>query len=142
MVSICQDQWGPKVSAFAVHFRLLILIPEISRAGVVPESPEFFALLEVLLQSPATILHGFYGHAGNAYGSTSLSEASEFLSKEVESVNIAAKSALEVISSSYPEAVVSKPFVLSVGSTPTAHAANAETRKQLSELLYGVLDVS
>ncbi len=126
---------------FPLHFRPSALILDSSRAGVIPESTEFLALLEVLLKSQATILHGFYGHAGNAYGSTSLSEASEFLSKEVESVNIAAKSALEVISSSYPEAVISKPFVLSVGSTPTAHAANAETRKQLSELLYGDLEL-
>ncbi|KAF8971342.1 hypothetical protein BDZ97DRAFT_1786008 [Flammula alnicola] len=112
-----------------------------NRAGVVPQSAEFSALLEVLLKSPAVILYGFYGHAGNAYGSTSLSEASIFLSHEVESVNIAAKSALEMISSSYPGAVVSKPFVLSVGSTPTAHAASAETRKLLSEVLHGVLEL-
>lgn len=129
------------MSVFTAHFQPSILIPEISRAGVIPESAEFIALLEVLLKSPATILHGFYGHAGNAYGSTSLPEASEFLSNEVESVNIAAKSALQMISSSHHEAVISKPFVLSVGSTPTAHAADAETRKLLSELLYGVLEL-
>ncbi|KAF9475980.1 hypothetical protein BDN70DRAFT_883004 [Pholiota conissans] len=112
-----------------------------NRAGVIPGSSDFFGLLETSLKSPAIILHGFYGHAGNAYGSTSLSEASEFLSKEVESVNDAAKSALELISSTYPNAVVSNPFVLSVGSTPTAHAASAEARKALSKILHGVLEL-
>lgn len=112
-----------------------------SRAGVIPGSPDFLSLLDVSLQSPAILLHGFYGHAGNSYGSTSLSEASEYLSQEVESVNAAAKSALEMISSTHPDAVVSNPFVLSVGSTPTAHAASAEARKALAKLLHGVLEL-
>ena len=93
------------------------------------------------MKSPAITLHGFYGHAGNSYGSKSLSEASEFLSKEVDSVNTAAKSALDMIVNSYPDAVVSKPFVLSVGSTPTAHAASAETKQLLSQMLYGALEL-
>lgn len=86
-------------------------------------------------------LHGFYGHAGNSYASTSLSEASAFLSGEVRSVNIAAKSALDLLKSGYPEASVSKPFVLSVGATPTAHSASAETRKLLSDVLHGALEL-
>jgi len=49
----------------------------------------------VLLQSYAINLQGFYGHAGNAYASTSLPEASEFFSGEVAEVNDAAKAALE-----------------------------------------------
>ncbi|KAF8202911.1 putative serine dehydratase domain-containing protein [Pholiota molesta] len=112
-----------------------------NRAGVIPGTPDFLNLLDVSLQSPAIVLHGFYGHAGNSYGSTSLSEASEYLSQEVESVNAAAKSALEMIASKHPNAVVSNPFVLSVGSTPTAHAASAEARKALAKLLHGVLEL-
>jgi len=112
-----------------------------SRAGVVPGSQEFLSLLEIVLSSQSTILYGFYGHAGDSYGSTSLSEASAFLSGEVESVNVAAKYALEAMDSYYSEAAVSRPFVLSVGSTPTAHAASAETRKLLSQILHGKLEL-
>ncbi|CAA7265829.1 unnamed protein product [Cyclocybe aegerita] len=112
-----------------------------NRAGVSPASKEFIFLIKAILKSPATSLHGFYGHAGNAYGSTSLPEASRYLSGEVESVNAAAKNALEIISQLDVEPSVTNPFVLSVGSTPTAHAASAETRNTLSQVLNGVLEL-
>ncbi|KAF9535443.1 putative serine dehydratase domain-containing protein [Crepidotus variabilis] len=113
-----------------------------NRAGILPTSPEFLQLVGAILKSSAVTLHGFYGHAGNAYGSTSLSEASGFLSGEVHSVNTAAKIALDLISQlGEREISVTQPFVLSVGSTPTAHAASAETRKLLSEALHGVLEL-
>ncbi|KAF5313039.1 hypothetical protein D9619_003555 [Psilocybe cf. subviscida] len=112
-----------------------------NRAGVYPDSPALTELVKVILASPAVTLHGFYGHAGNSYASTSLSEASAFLSGEVQCVNIAAKSALDLLKSGFPEASVSKPFVLSVGSTPTAHAASAEAKKLLSEVLHGALEL-
>ena len=94
-----------------------------------------------MLNSSAINLHGFYGHAGNAYASTSLPEASEFLSGEVAAVNDAAKAALEIISHSTPSATLTQPFVLSVGSTPTAHAASLDTRKLLAQILYGSLEL-
>ena len=112
-----------------------------SRAGVSPGSPEFYALVDALLQSSAINLHGFYGHAGNAYASTSLSEASNFLSGEVAAVNDAARAVLELISHSTPSASLTQPFILSVGSTPTAHAASIETRKTLSQVLHGTLEL-
>lgn len=114
---------------------------DISRAGVYPSSPEFLELIQFILKSTAVSLHGFYGHAGNSYGSTSLSEASHFLSGEVECVNTAAKLALSVMSKLEGTPSVTQPFVLAVGSTPTAHAASAETRKFLSEALYGTLEL-
>lgn len=95
-----------------------------------------------LLASPAISVHGFYGHAGNSYGSTSLCEASSFLSGEVQTVNRAAEIALEEISKQNSGIVHrSNPFVLSVGSTPTAHAASAEARKILSQTLHGNLEL-
>ncbi|KAJ3511409.1 hypothetical protein NLJ89_g4113 [Agrocybe chaxingu] len=115
--------------------------PTRCRAGLSPASKEFIFLVRAILKSPATSLHGFYGHAGNAYGSTSLPEASLYLSGEVESVNAAAKNALEIISQLDVEPSVTNPFVLSVGSTPTAHAASAETRNALSQVLNGVLEL-
>ncbi|KAF8905552.1 hypothetical protein CPB84DRAFT_1771704 [Gymnopilus junonius] len=112
-----------------------------NRAGVVPGSQEFSALLDVILKSPAVNLYGFYGHAGNSYASTSLSEASVFLSQEVQVVNSAAEYALEAISRLEQQVIVTQPFVLSVGSTPTAHAASAEARELLSKVLHGVLEL-
>jgi D-serine deaminase-like pyridoxal phosphate-dependent protein len=112
-----------------------------SRAGVSPGSPGFYALVDVLLKSSTINLHGFYGHAGDAYASTSLSEASEFLSGEVAAVNDASRATLELITHSTPSATLTQPFILSVGSTPTAHAASMETRKTLSQVLHGTLEL-
>lgn len=109
----------------------------ISRAGVLPGSQEFMSLLEVILNSPAISLHGFYGHAGNSYASTSLSEASRFLSSEVEVVNIAAQTALGLLPQSRFASVHTQPFILSVGATPTAHAASIKVAKGL----YGNLEL-
>ncbi|KAK7058991.1 hypothetical protein VNI00_001615 [Paramarasmius palmivorus] len=110
------------------------------RAGVPTASPFFEPLIKTLFSSPAISVYGFYCHAGNAYASTSLTEASSFLSGEVDAVNTAAGSALEVLAKSNINAP-SQPFILSVGSTPTAHAASAETRAMLSSLLHGTLEL-
>ena len=140
MVPVCEDKRRAKVR----YNSIIILIANklCSRAGVLPGSPEFHALLDVLLKSSAINLHGFYEHAGNAYASTSLPEASKFLSGEVAAVNDAAQVALEIISrSSIPSATLNQPFVLPVGCTPTAHAASLETRKMLSQVLHGTLEL-
>ena len=111
------------------------------RAGVVPGTPAFESLLKVIYTSSAISLHGFYCHAGDSYGSTGRSQASHFLSSEVQTANDAAKLAIDLISrwsggeSEHPK------FVLSVGSTPTAHSASAETRAQLGSLLHGTLEL-
>ncbi|KAE9408117.1 hypothetical protein BT96DRAFT_1013592 [Gymnopus androsaceus JB14] len=110
------------------------------RAGVSPGSLTFENLIRTLVVSPAISLYGFYAHAGNAYASTSFDQASSFLSAEVESVNSAAEFALKTASSMGVE-LISQPFVLSVGSTPTAHAASAETKAKLSSLLHGSLEL-
>ncbi|VDB99581.1 unnamed protein product [Peniophora sp. CBMAI 1063] len=106
-----------------------------SRAGVIPGSRDFESLVKGVLASPATEIFGFYAHAGNAYASTSSDEAAQFLSSEVETVNKAAELAKNLLTDEQP------PFVLSVGSTPTAHAASAETRHRLRELLHGTLEL-
>lgn len=111
------------------------------RAGVTVYSPLFKELLDTLFTSPAISVYGFYGHAGNAYASTSLTEASSYLSSEVDAVNSAAAVALNMFSGSSAMQVHQQPFVLSVGSTPTAHAASAETRALLSKELHGTLEL-
>ncbi|KAK2461939.1 hypothetical protein APHAL10511_006402 [Amanita phalloides] len=112
-----------------------------NRAGVVPASSEFHKLLQTLYASPYVDIYGFYAHAGNAYASTTFSEASSFLSVEVESVNLAARIALGELSKIPEKLSARKPFVLSVGSTPTAHAANARTRQRVAEELCGTLEL-
>lgn len=86
-------------------------------------------------------MYGFYCHGGSSYGSTSLDQASSFLTREVEAVNTAAAIALNLLSGSPNKALYAAPFILSVGSTPTAHAASATNRKRVEQLLNGVLEL-
>lgn len=103
-------------------------------------TPYFEELLKKMFASPSVSVYGFYGHAGNAYASTSLDEASSFLSGEVQAVNTAAQKATSILKSLEKDPSET-PFVLSVGSTPTAHAASAETKATLSTLLQGELEL-
>jgi len=106
-----------------------------------PGSAAFETLLETIHRTSTVSLYGFYCHAGDSYGSTSLSQASSFLSSEVETVNQAAMMALDRISN-WSDGKVERPkFVLSIGSTPTAHSASAETRARLQAVLYGTLEL-
>ena len=109
-----------------------------SRAGVAPHSDAFRVLVKGISASESIGIYGFYCHSGNAYASTSLSQASNFLSAELDTVNAACKIALELIA---PEKRPER-YVLSVGSTPTAHAAaSSETREKLKALLHGELEI-
>lgn len=98
-------------------------------------------LLDQILSSTAINLHGFYSHAGNAYASTSLPEATSHLSSEVSAVNAAAEIALDRLPKSPYKDEHSQPFILSVGSTPTAHAAGEEARNILAKVLHGALEL-
>ncbi|KAJ6571739.1 hypothetical protein B0H19DRAFT_1209011 [Mycena capillaripes] len=111
------------------------------RAGMTTTSPLFAPFLKSLFDSPAISVYGFYIHAGNAYASTSASQAASFLSSEVREVNDAAGIALLILSASTNASAHNQPFVLSVGSTPTAHAATAESKAALSTLLHGKLEL-
>jgi len=106
------------------------------RAGVIPDSTSLISLLESIFESRTISLYGFYAHAGNAYESTSLTSARSFLSSEVEAVNTAAKLAHSLLPSSTPS-----DFVLSIGSTPTAHAASKESRELLKRNLLGKIEL-
>lgn len=97
--------------------------------------------MSTIFASPAIALYGFYCHAGDSYASTSLAQASSFLSSEVDAVNTAAGLALAVLSGSPAYLPRDQPFVLSVGSTPTAHAASAVTKTRLTSLLNGSLEL-
>ncbi|KAI0801201.1 hypothetical protein C8Q74DRAFT_1240776 [Fomes fomentarius] len=110
------------------------------RAGIRPEESAFEVLLRAVLASPSISLYGFYTHAGNSYASTSFEDASGFLLSEINAVNNAAALALKVIAANgLPQP--REPFVLSVGATPTAHAATTDLRARLEPVLNGVLEL-
>lgn len=111
------------------------------RAGLEPASQQFHTLLHAALHSPSISIYGFYCHAGHSYASTSLPEAATFLSQEVSTVNQAASLALQMIEDNPDLPKRTTPFVLSVGSTPTAHAASEETRARLASELHGTLEL-
>ncbi|KAI0963631.1 hypothetical protein AcW1_010244 [Taiwanofungus camphoratus] len=113
----------------------------LKRAGLEPTSPLFKSLLTAVFSSPIISVYGFYSHGGHSYESTSLPEASAFLSREIEAVNTAAGLALSILSGSPNLAPRSEPFVLAIGSTPTAHAATAGTRERLAAQLNGRLEL-
>ncbi|KAJ7512019.1 hypothetical protein B0H11DRAFT_2151766 [Mycena galericulata] len=101
------------------------------RAGITTTSQNFAPFLKSLFDSPAISVYGFYIHAGNAYA----------LDQPVHAVNEAAGIALPILASSPNASAHNQPFILSVGSTPTAHAATAESRAALSTLLHGKLEL-
>ena len=111
------------------------------RAGLRPDSPTFTALLRAVLGSPSISLYGFYTHAGNSYASTSFDQAQDFLLSEVTAVNTAAALALQMIASTPGLVRPKEPFVLSVGATPTAHAATTQLKAKLEPVLNGVLEL-
>ncbi|KAI8995684.1 hypothetical protein BD414DRAFT_456783 [Trametes punicea] len=111
------------------------------RAGLRPESPAFEQLLRDVLASSSISLYGFYTHAGNSYASTSFTEAADFLLAEVNAVNSAASLALRIIADTPSLQQPREPFVLSVGATPTAHAAKAELKARIEAGLKGVLEL-
>jgi D-serine ammonia-lyase len=117
------------------------LWPDQSRAGVAPASDAMGSLILAILKSPVTSLHGFYAHAGNSYASTSESEANSYLSSEVQIVNDSAAFALSRFEDLLKTSHRSDPFILSVGSTPTAHASGAEARDLLNQTLHGKLEL-
>jgi len=107
------------------------------RAGLRPSTNEFNHLLARIVNSTTIDIYGFYCHSGNAYASASQEIASGFLSDELTAVNEAAQKALSLL-----KAEARPSWVLSVGSTPTAHAASvAEVREKLQATLLGDLEI-
>ncbi|EMD42072.1 hypothetical protein CERSUDRAFT_110623 [Gelatoporia subvermispora B] len=156
-LSALWDQCTP----FNCHFRVLIDHPEqirfveaweqqrgskrrwsvfikvdcgLKRAGLQPADPIFEELLHKALTSTFICVYGFYTHGGHSYSATSLPSATAFLSKELDAVNTAAGRALQILASSPDAQAHESPFVLAIGSTPTAHAVTPEAREFLSSL--------
>lgn len=111
------------------------------RAGIHPESSALRHFLETVRdECPLVSVFGFYTHAGNSYGSRSIDDAEVWLTQEIEAANKAALVAAEILSGAPRH---QQPFVLSVGSTPTAHAAHqfVATKKALASLRGGQVEL-
>jgi len=91
--------------------------------------------------SPVISVFGFYAYAGTSYGSTSLEQATSYLTGDVGLTNDAAALALEVLAESDHKKTNNLPFVLSVGSTPSAHSASAEAKLKMTSKLNGTLEL-
>ncbi|KIJ21784.1 hypothetical protein PAXINDRAFT_65301 [Paxillus involutus ATCC 200175] len=109
------------------------------RAGTSPKLESFKPFISTVFASPAISVYGFYSHAGDSYGSTSLKQAVSYLTGEVRLANDAAAMALEVLAESPNKDAHNQPFVLSVGSTPAAHSASAKAK--MTSQLHGVLEL-
>ncbi|CAO1617005.1 unnamed protein product [Sympodiomycopsis kandeliae] len=111
------------------------------RAGLNPNSDLLPELLKVLSASQNIRLHGFYAHAGHSYSSTGPDDADGFLTDEVKAVNKASEIAHKILAPS----ALPKRLTLSVGSTPTAHAAfrasSSETIERLKSSIKGDLEL-
>ena len=114
------------------------------RAGAPPKSAQMRDLINALLSSPAVSVHGFYSRAstlteslpslqrhkqdltqvdfGQSYASRQLSDATDYFYAECECVNTAAQNARSM--------GLEGDWVLSVGATPTAHAATIDKLKE------------
>ncbi|TFK30411.1 hypothetical protein FA15DRAFT_683766 [Coprinopsis marcescibilis] len=112
-----------------------------NRAGVATSSEALKSLVSAILGSSVVRLYGFYAHAGNAYASKSQSEATKYLSSEVQTVNDAAQYTLTHFKEQLASIQHTEPFVLSVGSTPTAHVSGLEAREILKQTLHGKLEL-
>lgn len=115
--------------------------PAHSRAGVKPDSDILATLLKRISALKHIRLHGFYAHAGHSYSSKGPEDADSFLTDEVRAVNDASDAAHKILS---PSALPAR-LVLSVGSTPTAHAASrassSDTIQRLKASIKGDLEL-
>ncbi|KAH8811019.1 alanine racemase domain protein [Xylogone sp. PMI_703] len=89
-----------------------------SRAGVIPGSESFNAVIDAALKAHekgTIILSGLYSHAGHSYGGDSPAAAMTMLQAELLALQAAAES---IISTSHSATL--PPLTLSVGASPTA----------------------
>ncbi|KAJ6259625.1 hypothetical protein Dda_5263 [Drechslerella dactyloides] len=92
------------------------------RAGLPPTSPGLFELLQAALAAKNVDIYGFYAHAGDSYSSRSEEDSVKYLKIEIETV-IAALGTLSIVTKvlELPDDIHMRPYVLSIGATPTAH---------------------
>ncbi|KAG1760825.1 hypothetical protein EDD22DRAFT_758979, partial [Suillus occidentalis] len=113
----------------------------LKQAGIIPEPVSFKAFMRRVFASLAISVFGFYTHTGYSYGLTSLEEATSQLTGEVCLAHDTAAMAIEVLAESDNREVSNQPFVLFVGSTPTALSVTAEAKLKITSTLNGTLEV-
>lgn len=86
------------------------------RAGKEAGSAALQNLIRAVIQAPHVSLHGFYCHAGDSYGAHSVSDAESYLLRELSAGEQAA---------AFAQSIAPGTYTVSVGATPTAHAAVA-----------------
>lgn len=86
------------------------------RAGMELTSQSLEALMKRIESSPATVLHGFYVHAGRSYSCCSEDEATSLLHHEISAIVQAAKMHAKLFGE--------RSLVLSFGATPTVHTVS------------------
>ena len=91
------------------------------RAGIMGDSSRLSSLIHAAESSSAVSIYGFYCHAGHSYAYHTEAEVTAVLEAEVNGVLKAAQQL------SKPEET--RNFVLSIGSTPTAHVISNLKRK-------------
>lgn len=105
------------------------------RAGLEPQSPLLTSLIQTALQSSDRIhIYGFYCHSGHSYASNSLAEAEGHLLNEITAASDAARQCLQY-RPDHP------PLTISVGATPTAHAASSSVAETIKNLIPGKLEL-
>ncbi|UZJ55523.1 hypothetical protein CBS101457_004843 [Exobasidium rhododendri] len=119
------------------------------RAGVTVHSSELVNLVRKIKSCDRVAVWGVYCHAGNSYGSTSSSKAVAFFTEELQCTNEAAQLVDMLLQEGKDGKSAQRhrlPLVLSVGSTPTAHAAsdagpNDHVLRRLKKDLHGDLEL-
>ncbi|KAI9933513.1 hypothetical protein ASPWEDRAFT_53282 [Aspergillus wentii DTO 134E9] len=96
------------------------------REGLPLGSDRLNCLIAHALQSTQVSIHGFYCHSGHSYRSNNLPDAEEHLFNEISCASAAANLCLE--------SKQDLNLVLSVGATPTAHAASSTITQKLANL--------
>ncbi|KAF3919469.1 hypothetical protein ABW21_db0207564 [Orbilia brochopaga] len=92
------------------------------RAGLEPTSTALFDLLKAALVAKNINIHGFYAHAGDSYSSRNAKDSISYLSLEMKTVVTALEALVRAAEDlAIAEDVRERPYVLSVGATPTAH---------------------
>ncbi|KAL2005098.1 hypothetical protein VTN00DRAFT_2948 [Thermoascus crustaceus] len=105
------------------------------RAGLEPQSPLLTSLIQTALQSSDKIhIYGFYCHSGHSYASNSLAEAEGHLLNEITAASDAARQCLQ-LRPDHPQ------LTISVGATPTAHAASSSVAEKIQNLIPGKLEL-
>ena len=132
------------MSALSSFRRGAWLTDQRRRAGVPPRSEQLKELVKSAINASAVEIFGFYSRQlslparpdytrahirtdfGQSYAATSLSSASDYFHSEIDCVNTAAQVARSLGAKG--------DWVLSVGATPTAHAATQNGAEELNGL--------